>query len=46
MTKIKTWLWHDTREVGGVYDTLEKWMRVVQSEQGNETVSFRLRARQ
>lgn len=34
--------WKDSRECGGVYGTLEEWLRIVQLEQGKEVVSFRL----
>ena len=41
--KPTKWYWQDSREVGGVYERLEEWMRIVQLEQGNEIVSFRIR---
>lgn len=34
-----TYLWHDTRDCGGVYEQLEKWMRIICMEQ-SEPVRF------
>ena len=38
--KQRVLVWHDTRDIGGVYDRLETWMSRVQLDHAAEHVWF------